>query len=94
MKCSNSVRFIGVVLVFRSYAEQFIYLIVTCRSYCWLLFIGLCAAVRAAVRPIFSRKAVAADIAKIITQFIFTSKISSNGMMVGSSLPMAFVTPV
>ena len=94
MKCSNSVRFIGVVLIFRSYAEQFIYFIVTRRPYCWFLFVGLCAAVWTAVRQILGFKAVATSIAKIITQFMFTSKISSNGMMVGSSLPMAFVTPV
>ena len=94
MKCSNSVRFIGSVLILSSYTEQFLYFIVTRRPYCWLLFIGLCTAVCAAVGQVFSGKAVAASITKIITQFMFTSKISSNGMMVGSSLPMAFVTPV
>ena len=82
------------IVIFCSYSEQFFYFILVRWPYCWFLFVGLCAAVWAAVRQFFSGEAVATSIAKIIAQFMFISKISSNGMMVGSSLPMAFVTPV
>ena len=82
------------IVIFCSYSEQFFYFILVRWPYCWFLFVGLCAAVWAAVRQFFSGEAVATSIAKIIAQFMFISKISSNGMMAGSSVPMAFVTPV
>ena len=45
---------------------------VICLPDCWFLFIGLCTAVRAAVRSFLGREAVAASIAKVIVQVIFT----------------------
>ena len=61
-----------------------------------VLFIGLCPAVRATIRQLLSREAVAAGVAKVVVQVIFTpiSNISSNAIMVGSSLPVSFIKPV
>lgn len=48
------------------------------------------------LEELLSREAVAADIAKVVIQVIFTpiSNISSNAIMVGSSLPVSFIKPV
>jgi hypothetical protein len=52
--------------------------------------------VRTTVWKLSSFKAVMAGIAKVVVQVIFTpiSKISSNAIMVGSSLPVSFINPV
>jgi hypothetical protein len=50
-------------------------------------------AVGASIRQFLSREAVAAGIAKVVVQVIFTpiSNISSNAIMVGSSLLVSFI---
>lgn len=85
-----------VLLIFFPYSKQFCYFYFTRYAYRRFLFIGLCSAVRATVWQLLSREAVAAGVAKIVIQVIFTpiSKISSNAIMVGSSLPVSFINPV
>ena len=61
-----------------------------------MTFVFSLTAVWAAAGQRFRLKAVMADIAKVVVQVIFTpiSNISSNAIMVGSSLPVSFINPV
>jgi len=58
-------------------------------------YVGLSIA-RISIWQFLSREAIAAGIAKVVIQVIFTpiSNISSNAIMVGSSLPVSFINPV
>ena len=53
-------------------AEQFFYLMFSFQSHCWLVFIDLCTAVGTTFRRITGFKTVAAGIAVIKAQPIFT----------------------
>lgn len=85
-----------VLLIFFLYFEQFLDFRFTRRPYCLFIIVCYCSTVGASIRQFLSREAVAAGIAKVVVQVIFTpiSNISSNAIMVGSSLPVSFINPV
>lgn len=85
-----------VLLIFFLYFEQFLDFRFTRRPYCLFIIVCYRSAVGASIRQFLSREAVAAGIAKVVVQVIFTpiSNISSNAIMVGSSLPVSFIEPV
>lgn len=85
-----------VLLIFIPYSEQFLYFHFTRRSYCLFIIVCYRSTVRTTVWQLLSREAVAAGVAKVVVQVIFTpiSNISSNAIMVGSSLPVSFINPV
>ena len=85
-----------VLLIFFLYFEQFLDFRFTRRPYCLFIIVCYRSAVGASIRQFLSREAVAAGIAKVVVQVIFTpiSNISSNAIMVGSSLPVSFINPV
>lgn len=82
--------------IFFLYFEQFLDFRFTRRPYCLFIIVCYRSAVGASIRQFLSREAVAAGIAKVVVQVIFTpiSNISSNAIMVGSSLPVSFINPV
>ena len=65
-------------------------------SFCILSNSSISVLLGASLRQFLSREAVAAGIAKVVVQVIFTpiSNISSNAIMVDSSLPVSFINPV
>ena len=85
-----------VLLIFFPYSKQFCYFRFTRRPYCLFIIVCYRSAVGASIRQFLSREAVAAYVAKVVVQVIFTpiSNISSNAIMVGSSLPVSFIKPV
>ena len=85
-----------VLLIFFLYFEQFLDFRFTRRPYCLFIIVCYRSAVGASIRQFLSREAVTAGIAKVVVQVIFTpiSNISSNAIMVGSSLPVSFIKPV
>ena len=85
-----------VLLIFFPYSKQFCYFRFTRRPYCLFIIVCYRSTVRTTVWKLSSFKAVMAGIAKVVVQVIFTpiSKISSNAIMVGSSLPVSFINPV
>ena len=85
-----------VLLIFFPYSKQFCYFRFTRRPYCLFIIVCYRSAVGASIRQFLSREAVAAGIAKVVVQVIFTPiyNISSNAIMVGSSLPVSFINPV
>ena len=84
------------LLIFFLYFEQFLDFRFTRRPYCLFIIVCYRSAVGASIRQFLSREAVAVGIAKVVVQVIFTpiSNISSNAIMVGSSLPVSFINPV
>ena len=85
-----------VLLIFFLYFEQFLDFRFTRRPHCLFIIVCYRSAVGASIRQFLSREAVAACVAKVVVQVIFTpiSNISSNAIMVGSSLPVSFIKPV
>ena len=82
--------------IFFLYFEQFLNFRFTRRPYCLFIIVCYRSTVGASIWQFLSREAVAAGIAKVVIQVIFTpiSNISSNAIMVGSSLTVLFINPV
>lgn len=95
-KMTPVIRLIYIAVIFFLYFEQFLDFRFTRRPYCLFIIVCYRSAVGASIRQFLSREAVAAGIAKVVVQVIFTpiSNISLNAIMVGSSLPVSFINPV